>query len=356
MFKAKILATYYIVEAGGELSANAKSWLASAIDSDYSYHSPSPAVIKELAKFKPAKSITVYRGLLFSVQEFVKFLKTNKVSSKQFTLKSDKSRTVSWSHSKQTATKFARYTSSGGSSFLGTLNALDRMGGGKAIDGDFGVLLRATLDPKDIIVDATEMKGLKTKTYAVSDEVFAFPRPLSVEIDALYTPKGKVNIEKIIDRYLGLTSKDADIEAELKYIDESSLGDSMSIRQNLSFNRNYDKERRLELLYAWWLVGTNSYTRERLKEGVKIDELRKKLKPFKEEALKVFASDDSLMEFIEKRFKNMKVTDAIQGYSTKLGGLVEKKFKNWKKITMNNIHKNVITLRSSIAYEISRIK
>lgn len=178
-----------------KLPADVRKWLSEAIDNQYSVSMPYRDDVELLSQFVPGQPTTLYRGLLFkSLVGFVSFLEKNGVTDNhiEFIPNEVEHRVSSWSHSEGTAENFARH-SSATSQNAATLNWL--LNAKKAIDGNHGILIKATIDPKDILVDVTLVEDdINTKRYAATDEVFVKSGvKVKGEIVKLWNEKGEVS-------------------------------------------------------------------------------------------------------------------------------------------------------------------
>ena len=202
-----------------KLPAHIKKWLSEAIDNQYSVYMPYKDDVELLSQFVPGQPTTLYRGLLFkSLIKFVGFLEKNNITNNQieFTPNDVEQRVSSWSHSESTAEKFARH-SSATSQDAATLNWL--LNAKRAIDGNHGILVKATIDPKDILVDVTMIEdAVDTKRYAAVDEVFVKTDvKIKGEIVKIWNEKGEVsNLNDYIKIKKEKSSKDIVLDERIE--------------------------------------------------------------------------------------------------------------------------------------------
>lgn len=186
-----------------KLSSFTKKWLKYAIDSKGSVLLPQEQSIDELKQFVPSGPVTLYRGLLFLDEiAFIKFIKESYINNNLIKFKPNKyeKHVSSWSYKLNDALSFATSLPSENINSA-TLNWLIKVKNNKAIEGKFGIVVEATIDPKDILVDMTivsEKYSISTSKYSISDEVFVFPDVIiNAKIIELLTEKGKIPNDKI---------------------------------------------------------------------------------------------------------------------------------------------------------------
>jgi hypothetical protein len=100
----------------------------------------------------------------------------------------------SWSTSINTAERFARF-SSASSQYGAMMSWFQR--GKKAIDGELGVIIKATIQPQDILVDLDRVQFSGHMIHGNESEMIVKPGAnVQVEIVQAWTPEGEIDLKK----------------------------------------------------------------------------------------------------------------------------------------------------------------
>ena len=212
----------------GTLSASTRKEIADWVNGNRGYHNLSKATEKELlsvASVRSDKPVRLYRGLLFkgyslSQREHydgtldkgngLKFLDAIRSNGKEVDLEWD--RASSWTTSKETADRFARFAAAS-SNFGAMFNALSR--GVKFIDGDLGFVISILAKPEDVLLDVSKVQLSATK-YNEAEFILA-PGKYHCRITNKYTVTGEVPLESDETESLQRNLTDAvDRASELK--------------------------------------------------------------------------------------------------------------------------------------------
>lgn len=151
------------------------SWMS------YPGHQLSEDTVKELESnetIRPKEKITLYRGLLFT-------RKAPELESEMFSYHSE--RYSAWTHSIETATRFAKFNRVGtGIGFIDFIIAERRDG---MIDGELGIILSKEFSPSEILIDSTLLKNKMDTRYGDEREVIVKPFDGKCKILKIYTKR-----------------------------------------------------------------------------------------------------------------------------------------------------------------------
>lgn len=206
---AKQISQEMSASARGKLSAYTRNQLVDWCNSNRGGRSISADALREiqcLEGVRPEGPLTVYRGLLFQKTQLepprfeldrprnaLIFLDAMRHGHRDIVL--DSARLSSWTTSPETANRFAQHRAAA-NSYTATIQAL-RMGN-SFIDGDLGIVLKATLDPEQILCDVRKVEVGHHLNHGDEGEIIVMPGNLRVHMEHIYTRKGEVTPKQFV--------------------------------------------------------------------------------------------------------------------------------------------------------------